>query len=106
MFQKIAHLAPSVFSFCEKARKNGSSNLAIQQQIPLKDRLADIFPPPQEVQSLTSSEASSFRIRQSMPLPSGITTLSSYPRARERMKTRFNLAESTLNQAKRRGNMS
>lgn len=44
--------------------------------------------------------------RRSMPLPSGITTLSSYPRARERMKARFNLAESTLNQAKRRGNMS
>ena len=44
--------------------------------------------------------------RRSMPLPSGITTLSSYPRARERMKARFNLAGSTINQAKRREHMS
>lgn len=44
--------------------------------------------------------------RRSMPLPSGITTLSSYPRARERLKARFNLAGDTFNQAKRTGDMS
>ena len=95
MFQKISNLAP-VFSVCEKAIKTGFSNPAIQQQIRLKDRLADIFSLPQDVQSITSSEATSIRIRQSMPLPSGITTLSSYPRARERAERPSILGEKSF----------